>query len=886
MTSLQRHKNSNSISIPLYRKLHPPRPETSKTQVVSLKSLNDKIIEIFNSEYEYTFPSILTISSSDFVSTITSTSLSFLSHIYKNNELATSYAKTSITKAENIIKSNYSKMHSLLLKGYETYQENPNKVKLLIHYRKHCSYTDKKAYHQCDESSKSPLIQIEDEDKLYFVCANCKRCFNENSLLLYCNNCRCEYFSSTIPNNEMVDLQPATWAKYHCGCVVKEMMKCLQCKKILYFNLRTNMLVCLNKQCNFTAKPQSIIWNCAFCKKDFNSDAKVFNPNELNEIKKSIKRALLLKNQGTPRFVPCCRFKPELYAFYHKKDCRGVLYQGYYIKQKIIVCAKCYAMNFYDKFIWTCPMCKGRFKNDTEIEEDWRYRKGKRKISDPADMGSSRDTERRGCISAYCNKSSNTSNNDINYFNQSINDTNEDKQLSPLSSLKKKGKYNTLLEVLEEITPGLRIALTNRKTQSGTERELLSYLMGNREEEKTESRNEDTKISNFITSKSEYCRKKNCDISKQSPKKISINLFDAFSAEKESAKINNNKKNSPIKEIRKKRIIPIPKPPRIKEEKENTKTDTNSITSNEDQADQIQTIQSMQEKSNVLLKEILSTSKIPLFSMDYYKIIKPIGEGSFGKIYQIQNINDKSKFALKKIIAHDVHEVKKIQKEFELVYSHSHENIMKIFNIEYKCLDFSTYSVYVLMELANSDWNIEIKKRSEKKQYYKESELISILKQLVNALSFLQLNKVAHRDIKPQNVLLYSNSVYKVADFGEAKEIKISKQQNTLRGTELYMSPKLYNGLKANKKDVVHNVYKSDVFSLGYCFFYAASLNLKVLNDIRELKNVEDMYKVAVKYLGGRYSKKFWMVLVKMIEYDERKRVDFVDLNQIIKDNF
>ena len=135
-----------------------------------------------------------------------------------------------------------------------------------------------------------------------------------------------------------------------------------------------------------------------------------------------------------------------------------------------------------------------------------------------------------------------------------------------------------------------------------------------------------------------------------------------------------------------------------------------------------------------------------------------------------------------------------------------------------------------------------------KKNYYKEQELIHIVKQLVSALAYLQVQKVAHRDIKPQNVLLYPNSVYKVADFGEAKEIKISKQQNTLRGTELYMSPVLYNGLKWNKKDVLHNVYKSDVFSLGYCLLYAASLNFKIINEIRE--TLENLSKRGVGFIN------------------------------------
>ena len=100
------------------------------------------------------------------------------------------------------------------------------------------------------------------------------------------------------------------------------------------------------------------------------------------------------------------------------------------------------------------------------------------------------------------------------------------------------------------------------------------------------------------------------------------------------------------------------------------------------------------------------------------------------------------------------------------------------------------------MELAVYDWEHEIRKHLEQRQNYKEEELIDILKQIVGALKFMQAEKkIAHRDIKPQNILVFENGnkkEYKVADFGEAKEVKISKQLNTLRGTELYMSPALY----------------------------------------------------------------------------------------------
>ena len=894
--SLLKHRNYNVSTGNIMKKQRPPKSDNNKLSSLYLKTLNEKINEIFNSQYEDNFPSILRLKQKDFLSLISSNALLFLKEIYQNNELFSSYAKDSIKKSENLIKDKYLSQYKILSSAYNTYLKNTSSFQCLKRFRKHCPFTEKFAYHSC-KNNKSKLIQIFDTETKtvveYLICIECKMCYPPNAILLYCTNCKCDYYSSIISPIENINILPATWSKYHCGSLVNETMKCIKCKNVLYLNLITKMLVCLNSKCNFTAKPQSIIWNCAICKKEFNSDAKIFNPMELQVIKKAIKQSLLLKHRVYPKTVPCCKVKPDTLSFYHKNECKGTLYQGTYNKQQIVVCSKCNAMNFYDKFIWTCPLCRNRFRSNTEVNYskiEWGSFFGSRKGSDL-----SVEQSKRNAISSYCE---NKYSHNMNYLdsnnnqstsadigeqgNSSENNTNNSKTDSCIpqkSNLRTRGRYHTLIEILEERNPGLRISLHSRKSQSRTEGELMQCISQNEEEKKLLSRNSQ-KISDFskIISKSEYNRQKQINNVKPT-KKIVINLFESFNIEEKkkeySPRIQMMKKKSS-----KKAVFNFDNSMDSDDEDDDDSVSINASRS------RIHTIPSMVAKSNNILKEIQLSSKIPSFNMDDYKILKPIGEGSYGKIYTIMNLQSKAKYALKKIIAHDGKEIKKIQKEFELVYTHPASNIMKIYNIEYKCLDFSTYSIYVLMELANADWNMEIKKRMEKKMYYKENELIAILKQLVNALAYLQIQKVAHRDIKPQNILLYSNSVYKVADFGEAKEIKISKQQNTLRGTELYMSPVLFHGLKLNKKDVLHNVYKSDVFSLGYCVLFASALNFRVINEIRELKEMKDVYKVMIKYLGIKYSKKFYTLLLNMIEYDEKKRFDFIELEQYLKDNY
>ena len=287
------------------------------------------------------------------------------------------------------------------------------------------------------------------------------------------------------------------------------------------------------------------------------------------------------------------------------------------------------------------------------------------------------------------------------------------------------------------------------------------------------------------------------------------------------------------------------------------------------------------------LNSLANSSKIPSINECDYNFLKPIGEGTYGVVYLVENNETFEQFALKKIICRDYSELVKHKNELELIYSVKHENILKICGIQFRYLDETTSSIYVLMELAQNDWNMEIKRRMLAKKYYKENEIVDILKQIIKGFLFLQEKNIAHRDIKPQNILLFPNNIYKIADFGEAKNIKNIAQQNTLRGSELYMSPVLYKGYKFNKKNVMHNPYKSDVFSLGYCLLYAICLNLKVLETVRELTTMRSIITSINKYISKiKYSDKLMNIIYKMIEPNEDERFDFEDLSIELEKNF
>ena len=274
-----------------------------------------------------------------------------------------------------------------------------------------------------------------------------------------------------------------------------------------------------------------------------------------------------------------------------------------------------------------------------------------------------------------------------------------------------------------------------------------------------------------------------------------------------------------------------------------------------------------------------------LLNLKEYEILGEIGKGSFGKIYKVKwKVNQKF-YALKNELLDDMEGINtrldrgRAMRNF--IQSTGCPGVVNIYG-SYLIKQGKEFHYFELMDLCETDFEKEIKMRSNYGTYYTEGELDNIIKQLISTLSFLQKRHITHRDIKPQNILI-ANGKYKLCDFGDIRVMKrdgIVVQR--IRGSELYMSPILFYGLRRGVQTIEHNTYKSDVFSLGMCLFYAACLSYDGPVEIREVIDMNMKYQILNKYLGARYSQKLIKILHLMLQTEESARPDFILLEEAI----
>lgn len=212
-----------------------------------------------------------------------------------------------------------------------------------------------------------------------------------------------------------------------------------------------------------------------------------------------------------------------------------------------------------------------------------------------------------------------------------------------------------------------------------------------------------------------------------------------------------------------------------------------------------------------------------------YRLVKEIGKGTSGTVYEAVDDKTTIKYAIKAIPSSrltDKQTLENFKREIKLLNAMNHDNIIKIHNVEK-----TANNVYLVLEHCNGGNLYEYSRfyRRENKKPMPEVYVQNILRQIIQGLEYMHNFKVIHRDIKLENVLLHLKDysqvdyrridivrdrvVFKIADLGYAKELEANNMTSTICGTPITMAPDIIKLCTAKQKEQYD--YKVDLWSLG-----------------------------------------------------------------------
>uniref|UniRef100_A0A8C0QLK1 Serine/threonine-protein kinase 32A n=1 Tax=Canis lupus familiaris TaxID=9615 RepID=A0A8C0QLK1_CANLF len=263
-----------------------------------------------------------------------------------------------------------------------------------------------------------------------------------------------------------------------------------------------------------------------------------------------------------------------------------------------------------------------------------------------------------------------------------------------------------------------------------------------------------------------------------------------------------------------------------------------------------------------------TSSKPPVFdenedvNFDHFEILRAIGKGSFGKVCIVQKNDTKKMYAMKymnKQKCVERNEVRNVFKELQIMQGLEHPFLV---NLWYSFQDEEDMFMVVDLLLGG-----DLRYHLQQNVRFQEDTVKLFICELAMALDYLQSQRIIHRDMKPDNILLDEHGHVHIADFNIAATLPREARLTTVAGTRPYMAPEMFN----SRREAGYS-FAVDWWSLGVTYELLRGRRPYHIRSSTSSKEIAHMFDTAIVAYPSAWSQEMVSLLKKLLEPNPDQR--------------